>query len=111
MGMSSPACLLRHPDGLARAVDLVGNAVVASQRRKRTHDAVLPHESKTGRAGRRQAKCRETAKVLGLRVRIVGLCFTHSLPPRVHAKRLAIRTLESGRAQIYRLALVPKHGL
>src|ERR1022692_815210 len=56
-----------------------------------------------GRAGRRKTKCLETAEVLAIRVRSGGLGLTHSLAKAVHAKGLAVRTLESVLAEIYDL--------
>ena len=103
--------VLCHPGHFTWAVDLVGLAVVASQRRKGRHDAVLPHECKTGSAGRSQAQRREAAKILAARVRTVGLGFTHGLPIRVHAVRLAVLSFESGLTKIHLPALIPKPGM
>src|ERR1035441_9703857 len=72
------------------------------------HHAVLPQERKTRGAGGRKPKRRETAEILPFRVRTKGLGFARDLAPLVDANRHAVRSFESGGADIQLPSLVPK---
>src|ERR1019366_5365518 len=75
------------------------------------HHAVLPQERETRSAGGRKPKYCETAKVLPFRVRTEVLGFTRDLAPLVDANRHAVRSFESGGADIQLPSLVPKDAM
>src|ERR1017187_8775377 len=72
------------------------------------HHAVLPQERETRGTGGRKPKRRETAEILPFRVRTKGLGFARDLAPLVDANRHAVRSFESGGADIQLPSLVPK---
>src|ERR1035438_6064124 len=101
--------ILRSSDRLAPIVDDVRPAVVATERRERSHPRKLPQERET--ASRRGKSVRfKSAKVLPIGVWGVGFGLTNHLAPFVEVKRHTVRSSKAGFADVQLQRLVPENG-
>src|SRR5271165_2881208 len=103
-----PRRILRTPGSFTPIIDLVGYAVVASQRWKRGHDAVFPQERGTGVVEEGNPKGFEAAKILAIRIWGGSLRFPDGLAPFIDTKRDAVQPPEPGCADLYLQSFVPE---
>src|SRR5579863_5086696 len=87
-------CILRKSGYFSPVADRHSHTVVASESRELNHFPVLPQERQTGEVGT------ESAKIFAVGIGSRGFSFTSGLESFVVAKRDAVRSSESGCADV-----------